>query len=47
VEYPGAPWGLVGLHLWVGGEQGMEIDKGEEDNKGFLHILEDVGGFHT
>jgi hypothetical protein len=25
----------------------MVVDKGEEDNKGFLHMLMDIGVFHT
>jgi hypothetical protein len=29
----------TGVHLWVeAGKQGMVVDKGEEDNKGFLHM---------
>ena len=28
-------------------KQGMVVDKGEEDNKGFLHMPMDVGVCHT
>jgi hypothetical protein len=38
----------MGVHLWVeGGQQGMVVDKGEEDNKGLLHISMDIEVFHT
>jgi hypothetical protein len=36
VGIPGVPGGV---HLWVeGGKQDMVVDKGEEYNKGVLHI---------
>jgi hypothetical protein len=38
----------VGVQLWVGvGKQCMVVDKGEEDNKGFLHMSTDIEVFHT
>jgi hypothetical protein len=39
---------LAGVHLWVEvGKQGMVVDKGEEDNKGFLHMPTDIEVCHT
>jgi hypothetical protein len=36
------------VHLWVEeGKLGMVVDKWEEDNKEFLHILDDIEVFHT
>jgi hypothetical protein len=33
----------VGVRLWVEvGQQDMVVDKEEEDNKGFLHMLVDT-----
>jgi hypothetical protein len=41
-------WVLARVHLWVlVGKQGMVVDNREEDNKVFLHMLEDTEGFHT
>jgi uncharacterized protein (DUF952 family) len=38
----------VGVHLWVeAGQQGIVFDKGEEDNKGFLHMSTDIEVCHT
>jgi hypothetical protein len=38
----------VGVHLWVeAGKHGMVFDKGEEDNKGFLHMPADIEVCHT
>jgi hypothetical protein len=35
-------------HWWVGEEkQGMGVDKGVEDNKGFLHMPVDIEVCHT
>jgi hypothetical protein len=39
-------WGSAGVHLWVG-EQGMVVDRGEENNKGVLHIMVDIKVFHV
>jgi hypothetical protein len=44
----GLLWMLAGVHLWVeAGQQSMVVDKGEEDNKGFLHMPMNIGLFHT
>jgi hypothetical protein len=38
----------AGVHLWVEvGQQGMVVDKGEEHNKGFLHMLMDIEVCHS
>jgi hypothetical protein len=36
------------VHSWVEeGQHGMDVDKGEESNKGVLHILVDIGVYLT
>jgi hypothetical protein len=38
----------TGVHLWVElGQQDMVVDKVEEDNRGFLHMLMDIEVNHT
>jgi hypothetical protein len=38
----------MGVHLWVEeGKHGMVVDKGAEDNKGFLHIPVGIEVRHT
>ena len=38
----------MGVHLWVEvGQYGTVVDKGEEDNKGFLHMPADIWVCHT
>jgi hypothetical protein len=38
----------TGVHLWVeSGQQGMVVDKVEENNKGFLHMSVDIEVSHT
>jgi hypothetical protein len=38
----------LGVHLWVeAGKHGRVVDKGKEDNKGFLHMPMDIEVCHT
>jgi hypothetical protein len=38
----------AGVHLWVeAGQQGMVVDKGEADDKGFFYMPADIEVCHT